>query len=97
MKEELYKIFYKKYSVFGNGYLSYVKVVKTADIYHEVGKLICTSIEHVKDIWYGTIKDENAYKVSVAYWEENGYRKIDGTQIWVCEKRGSTSNPEECK
>ena len=86
LRQQMYKIFYKKYSVFGHGYLSYVKVVKTADIFHEVGKLYCTSIENVKDVWYGVIRDEDAYKVSVAYWEENGYRKIDGTQTWVCER-----------
>lgn len=84
-EKQTYKIFYKKFSVFGGDYLSYVKVVETDDIFHEVGKLICTSIERVKDIWYGTIRDESAFNVSRDYWESQGYRRIDGTRTWVRE------------
>lgn len=82
-KKELYKIFYKKYSVYGGAYVPYILVVETADIYHEVGKLICTSIEEIKDIWYGTAKHLDK---SIAYWESRGYRRISDSSCWVLEQ-----------
>ena len=47
-----YVIYYWKYEIFARDYVFYIKLVETNDIYHEIGKMICTSIEHIKSIRY---------------------------------------------
>ena len=69
-----YNIYYKQYNILARDYLSYIKVVETDDIYHEIGKMICTSMEKIKSIGY------TEPRASVAdcekYWLESGYVKI---------------------
>lgn len=69
-----YNIYYQKYNIFANDYIWYVKVVHTDDIYHEIGKMICTSIEKIKSISYTEplASQEECEK----YWTENGYKKL---------------------
>ena len=78
-----YNIYYRKYNIFANDYVPYVKVVNTTDIYHEIGKMICTSIERIERISYTEpiASQQDCEKL----WEEQGYRKLTN-DIWVCEK-----------
>lgn len=69
-----YIIFYRKYSVFGNAYASYICVVDTDDIYHEVGKLYCKSIEHIDSVRYCEHRGDFAKREE--YWFSQGYEKI---------------------
>ena len=71
---ERYNIYYSKYSPFARDYIQYVKVVYTHNIYHEVGKLVCTSIEDIKSISY--TKPNSSVEDCEKYWLENGYKKL---------------------
>ena len=72
-----YNIYYTKYSILNNAYNHYVKVVYTYDIYHEIGKLICTSMERIKDISY--TKPQASETAIEVYLVANGYVKITDT------------------
>lgn len=52
MKPEKYKIFIRKYDITKNDYVVIEEVITTCDIYHEIGKIYCTSIEDIKRIDY---------------------------------------------
>lgn len=54
-----YKLFIRKYNMVLNDYVTIEKVVKTNDIYHEIGYIYCTSIEHIKRIDYIEIKEND--------------------------------------
>lgn len=54
-----YKLFIRKYNIALNDYVTIEKVVKTNDIYHEIGYIYCTSIEHIKRIDYIEIKEND--------------------------------------
>ena len=54
-----YRLYIRKYSILHNDYVTYEKIVKTNDIYHEIGYIYCTSIEHIKRIDYIEIKENN--------------------------------------
>ena len=51
-----YKLYIRKYNIMLNDYTTIEKVVETDDIYHEIGYIYCTSIEHIKRIDYFEIK-----------------------------------------
>ncbi len=70
-----YNIYFRRYSILGGAYSSNVLVVNTDDIYHEIGKLICRSLEHIDSIRYTEPRasKEDCEKL----WFENGYEKID--------------------
>lgn len=78
-----YNIYYRKYNIIANAYISCVKVVNTSDIYHEIGKMICFSMEKIESIRYTEPKEsqEDCEKL----WAEKGYRKLTN-DIWVCDK-----------
>ena len=77
-----YNIYYRKYNIFANDYVPYVKTVDTDDIYHEIGKMICTSMEKIESISYTEprVSNEECEK----YWADNGYKKLSHN-IWVAD------------
>lgn len=79
-----YNIYYTKYNIIANDYIPYIKVVYTDDIYHEVGKMICTSLEKIDSIRYTSPKAsvEHCEKL----WSEDGYIKISDN-IWRLEHK----------
>lgn len=78
-----YNIYYTKYNIIANDYIPYIKVVYTDDIYHEIGKMICTSLEKIDSIRYTEPKAsiEDCEKL----WIDEGYINI-GNNIWRLEK-----------
>ncbi|MBQ6906208.1 MAG: hypothetical protein IJN75_04230 [Clostridia bacterium] len=80
-----YNIYYRKYNIMARAYIPYVKIVETDDIYHEVGKMICTSLEKIENIRYTQPRAsrEDCEKL----WLERGYTKITDT-LWRMEKEG---------
>lgn len=53
-----YKLWIIKYNLFKNDYEVIEKIVKTNDIYHEIGYIYCTTIEDIKRIDYMEIKEQ---------------------------------------
>lgn len=51
-----YKLFIRQYNIIINGYMTYEKIVKTNDIYHEIGYLYCTELQHIKRIDFVVLK-----------------------------------------
>lgn len=47
-----YKIFVTSYNIELNDYVVDVFVLNTDDIYHEIGRIYCTSLTKIKDISY---------------------------------------------
>lgn len=74
-----YHIYYRKYNIFANDYIPYIRIVETDDIYHEIGKMICTSLEKIESIRYTkpTASKEECEKL----WTEGGYEKIND-KLW---------------
>ena len=80
-----YNIYYQKYNIIARDYIPYIKVVETTDVYHEIGKMICNSIEEIKNIRY---TEPKASKEKIeAYWIEKGYRQIDNSNYWVKDQK----------
>lgn len=52
-----YKLWIVKYNLFKNKYEVLEEIVKTNDIYHEIGYKYCTTIEDIKRIDYEEIKE----------------------------------------
>lgn len=52
-----YKLWIKKYNLLKNEYEVIEKIVRTNDIYHEIGYIYCTTMEDIKRISYFEIKD----------------------------------------
>ena len=77
---ERYNIYYRKYSIFANDYIPYIKVVFTHDIYHEIGKMICTSMEKIERISY--TKPRASIEECEKYWAKEGYRKLS-EYLWI--------------
>lgn len=80
--EKRYHIYYEKYNIFGRRHREQIMIVYTEDIYHEIGKLICTSLESIKNIRY-TEQKAPIEKIE-EYWREEGYQKVTDN-IWVKE------------
>lgn len=57
-----YFIYYDKYNIISNGYISMRKEVETEDIFHEVGLLIYKSLEDIKNIRFFEIKEKQNEK-----------------------------------
>ena len=79
-----YNIYYTKYNIIARDYIPYIQVVYTDDIYHEVGKLICTSIEEIKRISY--TKPNASEEECERYWVKEGYVKVL-KNLWRLEKK----------
>lgn len=52
-----YKLFIRQYNIMKNDYVTYEKIVNTNDIYHEIGYLYCTELQHIKRIDYIELKE----------------------------------------
>ena len=57
-----YYIYYDKYNIISNDYISMRKEVETEDIFHEVGLLIYKSLEDIKNIRFFEIKEKQNEK-----------------------------------
>ena len=77
-----YNIYYRKYNILANDYVPYVRVVYTDDIYHEIGKIICTSLERIEHIRY--TEPKASQEECEKYWAESGYRKLC-ENIWIAD------------
>ena len=53
-----YKVFIRKYNLAKNDYEVVEEIVKTSDIYHEIGYIYCTTLEEIKRIDYVELKEE---------------------------------------
>ena len=78
-EKKRYNLYYSKFNIFARGYVRYVKVIETADIYHEIGKMICTTLEHIKRISYTEPKATR--EECEELWMQAGFEKID-TNLW---------------
>ena len=80
LPKERYNIYYHKYSIMANDYIQYIKVVYTDDIYHEIGKMISQSLEHIKRIRWTNPKAsiEECEKL----WRGDGYEPIGNLGVW---------------
>ena len=74
-----YNLYYSKYNIFARGYVRYVEVIESTDIYHEIGKKICTTMEHIKRISYTAPKATREEIEEL--WLKAGYEKIS-TNLW---------------
>lgn len=54
---EKYKLLIRKYNLLKNDYEVIEKIVKTNDIYHEIGYIYCTTLD-IKRIDYMKIEEE---------------------------------------
>ena len=52
-----YIIYYEKWCLISNNYISMRKEVETEDIFHEVGLLIYKSLEDIKNIRWVEVKE----------------------------------------
>lgn len=79
-----YNLYYRKYNIIANAYIPYVKVIETEDIYHEIGKMICESLEKIENIRYTrpTASREDCEKL----WTEEGYLQITPS-LWRKERK----------
>ena len=55
---KIYKLFIRKYNFMKNDYEVIEKIVRTNDIYHEIGYIYCTTLEEIKRIDYVELKEE---------------------------------------
>ena len=78
-QKKRYNLYYSKYNIFARGYVRYVEVIESTDIYHEIGKKICTTLEHIKRISY---TEPKATREEIEeLWLKAGYEKIS-TNLW---------------
>ena len=52
-----YKLWIRKYNLFKNEYEVIEKIVRTNDIYHEIGYIYCTTLEDIRRVDYHEIKE----------------------------------------
>ena len=71
-----YSIHYHKYSIFADNYVRFIEDVETDDIYHEVGKISCSSLERISKISY-TLNKNGITKEISDYRQECGFTKLD--------------------
>ena len=57
-----YKLFIRKYNIMLNDYIIEERIIKTKDIYHEIGYIYCTTIEDIKRISYFETKEVEEWK-----------------------------------
>ena len=80
-----YSIHYHKYNIFANNYVRYIQDVETDDIYHEVGKIICSSLERISKISYTLNKDGITQDICDLR-QECGFTKLD-KNTWIDETK----------
>ena len=78
-QKKRYNLYYSKYNIFSRGYVRYVEVIESTDIYHEIGKKICTTMEHIKRISYTEPKATR--EECEELWLQGGYEKISNN-LW---------------
>ena len=78
-----YNLYYTKYNIIARAYIPYVKVIECTDIYHEIGKMICTTLEHIEKISYTEPKCTR--EECEELWRNGGYEKITDN-LWRKEK-----------
>ena len=78
-EKKRYNLYYSKYNIFARGYVRYVEVIESTDIYHEIGKKICTTMEHIKRISYTEPKATRDECEEL--WLQGGYEKISNN-LW---------------
>ena len=78
-QKKRYNLYYSKYNIFARGYVRYVEVIESTDIYHEIGKKICTTMEHIKRISYTEPKATR--EECEELWLQGGYEKIS-PNLW---------------
>jgi hypothetical protein len=54
-----YKLYIRRYSILKNNYITDIRIIKTNDIYHEIGYIYCNSLEEIKRIDYEEIEFES--------------------------------------
>lgn len=59
-----YKLFIRKYNFLMNDYILEQKEIETNDIYHEIGKIVCSSLEHIKRIDYKEIQEHEKDRIT---------------------------------
>ena len=80
-----YSIHYHKYNIFANNYVRYIKDVETDDIYYEVGKMMCQSLERISKISYTLNKDGITRDICDCR-EKCGFTKLDKS-TWIDETK----------
>ena len=78
-QKKRYNLYYSKYNILARGYVRYVEVIESTDIYHEIGKKICSTLEHIKRISYTEPKATR--EECEELWLQGGYEKIS-TNLW---------------
>ena len=78
-EKKRYNLYYSMYNIFARGYVRYVEVIESTDIYHEIGKKICTTMEHIKRISYTEPKATR--EECEELWLQGGYEKISNN-LW---------------
>lgn len=82
-EKKRYNLYYTKYNIIANAYIPYVKVIECTDIYHEIGKMICTTFEHIDKIRYTEPKATR--EECEELWRNGGYVQIT-PDLWRKEK-----------
>lgn len=77
---KIYHIYYKRFNLATKGYVRFIKVVETTDIFHEVGKLVCQSMEKIEDIHYFTPRIPQTEVVKK--WIDNGFVQWS-ENLWI--------------
>lgn len=80
-----YSIHYHQYSILVDNYVRFIEDVETDDIYREVGKIICSSLERISKISY-TLNKNGITKEISDYRQECGFTKLD-KNIWIDEAK----------
>ena len=80
-----YSIHYHKYNIFANNYVRYIKDAETDDIYYEVGKMMCQSLERISKISYTLNKDGITRDICDCR-EKCGFTKLDKS-TWIDETK----------
>lgn len=52
-----YKLLIRRYSLVRDKYITEERIIRTNDIYHEIGFIYCHSIVRIKRIYYYEIND----------------------------------------
>lgn len=52
-----YRLYIREYSLYANDYIVRQEIVKTNDLYHEIGKIYCQSLVVIKRIDYEELKN----------------------------------------
>jgi len=79
-----YNIYYSQYSITARKYISYIKVIHTEDVYHEIGWMICNALEHIDKIRY--TRPRASEEACEQFWIDSGYIKISDN-LWMLEKK----------